>query len=218
MQLAERRLHARLSLDLPCRLGGTTEARVRELSLGGALVVAPSEALRMGAECSLAIEVPGWPGPFSLRGRVVRRDVRGGETGATFGLRLDAGDDPGFRENLAAVLDLLTQTPGPGTRRHARLIWSAEVTCKSVREFSALLSNVSRGGLALTTTRRITIGETIAVEIRVRDQPPMTFPTKVVHVSEQEKSTWKVGVQFEPLDSATQARLDEFLRRTIRGR
>lgn len=219
--MAERRLHARLTIDLPCTLeslGHAEPARLRELSLGGALVTAAPGALAIGGACIVEVAVPGWPGPFSFAGRAVRRDVHGEENTATFGIRLDGADDPSVRENLAGVLDMLMHLPGPGTRRHVRMDWRADVLCKSAREFNALLSNVSRGGLALTTSRRIAVGEKITVEIRVRDLQPVAFPTHVVHVSEKGTAVWQVGVEFEALDAVAQAKLDEFLRRTIRGR
>lgn len=214
MRTEERRLHARILLDLPCALVGSRlrlDGRIRDLSTGGASVSAHAGSVRVQDAFIVAIDVPGLPA-LSIPGKVVRLEERGAE--GRYGIRF-SDLDPRQREELRLLLDALLQTKGIGTRRHVRLSYCAEVTCRSQKQFCAVMRNICKGGMALACDERLEVGETIAVEIRT-SRRALVIPGRVVHI-QSAPDTVKVGVRFDPLPPDIQDALEGFLRQTLRA-
>lgn len=216
MPSAERRLHARVSLDLPCALIGERrdEGRLRTLALHGAMVIAPPGAGRVSQRRTLEIDAPNGAGRFSLPADIVW--LRETHAESTYGLRFPNLPDRD-RETLALLLDAVLLLHGPGTRAHVRVSYRAQIRCRTVREFRAALSNLSLGGLAFSCGDPIRAGEEITVELRHSlDAPPIMLRGTVVHVK-PEGQKFEVGARFEPLDPVLRTKVDELLRKAIRG-
>ena len=76
MRATTKRAHARVESDIACIVDGATEVRIRNLSLGGALLVGPHGLGEIDDTVSLEFEV-GEAEPMKLLGELVRVTDRG---------------------------------------------------------------------------------------------------------------------------------------------
>jgi len=77
----KKRAHARVESDIACVVDGTTEGRIRNLSLGGALLLGPIGLAELEETVSLEFQV-GEAEPLTLLGEVVRFTVTSPSTGS----------------------------------------------------------------------------------------------------------------------------------------
>lgn len=107
---AERRAHPRVDTDLECLVDGETQAKVRNLSMGGALLVGPEGLAGMDDLIAVEISRPEQE-PLSLLSQVVRRHALGETT--EYGLSFVELE--GRREELQRWIAALS--PATGQRR-----------------------------------------------------------------------------------------------------
>ena len=214
MSERERRAHARVESDIACVVDGTARGRVRNLSLGGALLIGPVGLGEIDDTLSLEFQI-GEAEPLSIFGDVVRLAER--EREAEYGLQL-VGVEPGQHAQLGRCIDLLLLGKGAGRRDSPRLYRRIELRCHNVQDFYATMNNISRGGLILESENPLAVGEEVTVEVLIDPlDSPFELSGVVRHTEPAGSGLHLAGLRFAPLAPAQRARLDVLLRAMLRG-
>lgn len=211
----ERRIHARIEVDLPCTVfapDGLCAGRIRDISAGGAQVVAPADVAAVGGELEFDLKLPGHGEPIAIRGQVRRVSVEG--QSARYGVQFGALDDA-RRRRVRAFLDaLVVGVFGGGEGREGpRLSRRVAVVCATPEETQATMTNISRGGLAIYCPTKLAFGEEVTVEVRV-DRFPEALELRgwVAHQRQTDDGEYRVGIRFAALSPERRRTLDELMR------
>lgn len=213
---AEQRAHARIETDLVGTLRvdrGASSARIRDLSVAGALVMAPPGLAAAGAAVILELEGSGGS-PLSLNARVIWRDAH--LTGGHYGLQFESLTPP-QTEGLRRCLDQVLLGRGQGTREYPRVHRRIGVEVKSLEHASAMMLDISRGGLGIISDTPVVLGDHLELLIEFSleapglDQP-LSLPSDVVRVSPAAAGQYQIGLKFAPLEAARQQQLDGLIR------
>lgn len=116
--VSEQREYARVETDLGCIVDGETDGRIRNLSLGGALLFAPAGFADIDDTVSIEFQA-GEAEPLTLFGEVLRFVNHGKH--AAYGIQFVAVE-PQQQENLVRCIELLASGKGPGSRCRRFLI------------------------------------------------------------------------------------------------
>lgn len=214
MRTTTKRAHARVESDIACIVDGATEARIRNLSLGGALLYGPIGLGELDDTVSLEFQV-GEAEPLTILGEVVRITELG--TFAEYGIQ-HVAVEPENAHKLVRCIDLLMSGKGVGRRDAPRLYRRVELRCHTEEDFYATMNSISRDGLGLECEVPLTLGEKITVELLVGAMgSPLALSGVVTHVHHTE-GRQLAGLHFDPVAPGQQARLDELLQSVLRGR
>ena len=210
-----KRAHARVESDIACVVDGTTEARIRNLSLGGALLRAPPGLGELDDTVSLEFQV-GEVEPLAIWGEVVR--ITANEPNTDYGIRLVA-IEPAHAHKLLRCIDLLMSGRGVGRRDAPRLYRRVELRCRTADDFYATMNDISPGGLGLECEVPVEIGEEVSVQLLVGPHGAGLELTGVVtHTRVAEHGLHRAGLRFAPLGPDVRGRLEALLRSMVVGR
>jgi c-di-GMP-binding flagellar brake protein YcgR len=216
----DRRRWARIEASLECTVAtaaATFGAKVVNLSRGGVALMTGPDAVKLGETVSVLLErgagpVPGGiDGPVSLAfaGKVVRIFGAGDET--MVGVHFEALP-PDSETELVKLLKLLASGKGSGRREHPRVSARIAVRCKSVESFSALLNDLSRGGLSIRCPSTVEAGGTLRVEFGVAGKEQLiSVEGEVTHVQTMPDGKRLAGVSFAPPSDAQRAQVQQLL-------
>ena len=161
----ERRVHARIStlLDAQIEVGEErTTCRVRDLSLGGALV--ESDHAKVSLKQAVVLTLPPVSGrlPVVVPGKCVRFNMEAGVV--RYGLQWN--DEVPDRAGLIAWLKMLGSGDWGGDRRGApRVRRRLEVSILGSSQCQAVLEDISRGGMAFHCRDEIPVGDQVTIEL-----------------------------------------------------
>jgi c-di-GMP-binding flagellar brake protein YcgR len=206
----DRRRWARIEASLECNLATvdqTFEAKVVNVSRGGMAVMAGPGLAKLGDPVTVLLEREGLS--LGLSGTVVRIFGAGDET--MYGVHFEALP-PDSEQQLLELLRALAAGRGSGRREHPRVAARIAVTCKSAERFTALLSDLSRGGMAIRCPRAVTAGATLAVEFGVGANAELfTIDGTVTHVEVLPDGKTIAGLSFTPPTAETRERAQQLL-------
>jgi hypothetical protein len=108
---------------------------------------------------------------------------------------------------MAELLQSTTPEEGPPTRRACRVYQrhpcAVPISCKPTsawtgneRSWSAIIRDVSQGGVRLTLRRRFEPGSGLEVELPGKDGEGYSVIVRVVHVRREEDDLWTLGCKF----------------------
>lgn len=215
MSVGKRRAHARVEADIACIVDGTTEGRIRNLSVGGALLFGP---VGFGdVDDTVSVEFPvGEAQPLTVFAEVLRITEHG--IYAEYGLEFVAVE-PVEREKIGRCLELVMSGKGVERRRGPRLYRRIELRCRTVEAFYATINNISCGGLGLECEVPLKVGEQVTVELLVGPLgSPLELTGIVKHVHPAEGGLHLVGLHFDPLAPGDRVRLDELIQSVLNER
>jgi hypothetical protein len=182
-------------------------AVLREIGTGGARLTLGDRIGRRGDLIELYLPAPG--GVISILAEVVRASslppVR--ELEVTF-----AAVEQEHQKQLDDLLKLLLAGDGGGARAAPRLALDLEVGIGEGAERGHLV-DLSRGGLGVTLTRPIKVGQPLTVRLPLTTGE-LELRGKVVNVRLAPVPggvAYRAGVAFDQLDKHTRGRLDELL-------
>lgn len=218
MSSDERRIHARMECDLGCSLStdeGIWSGRVHDLSHGGAQVRAPAGIAQLGESLALEIEVPLSEEPISILGEVCRVVDEGVD--ASYGVRFSV-IEPAQKDLLVRYIDSLIDGEGIRGRQHPRVYRRVEVVCKTAAQTRAVMSNISKGGLALQCQVPLVLDEQITVEVLIERFPePIELRGTVAHVRTVGDKLYHAGVRFERLSPEREKALGDLIAFLLRS-
>lgn len=200
----DRRAHPRLQyiveVDIECR-GVTSQGRLRDLSFGGARAAIKRGALRHGDSVRLHV-----PNPHGVKdgydAEVIRIEENPDLETDTVGLRFYLVDEH-QREQLRETLGgFLRQREASGRRAAPRLACRVDIRYETSGELRAILEDISRGGLAMTTPELLEVGQEILLVLPDSTGDDMfTLRAVVVHSRESASGPQasRVGVRFTPM-------------------
>lgn len=216
----ERRQFVRIhhSVQLSCRIVGVPEhddrIPVRNLGTGGVLLVtrkplAPGALLDMRVTLTEGVE-------FRLHGRVVWSEFNPGignnENGVCF-----VGLDQEQRKN---VLALLGHSDGIERRKHIRLARQLLVEYRRAggllrRWRGAFTQDISMGGAAMRTDRRLETGTELRLRIHLDDQNPKPWQAGAMVIESQPGKelvgSMMTSLRFMPLEPEMSQRLATYI-------
>jgi diguanylate cyclase (GGDEF)-like protein len=204
----ERRVHARIETDLSCRVtigDAKLVARVRDVSLSGALLVGPLADAAPGTRIQIQIDEA--PTPVDVTARVVWSDEHQGQPccGVLFeDLQLvDA-------EALGELLGKLVVGAGVGRRTTPRVFRRVYFKLESRQEMSVLMQDISRGGLGFLSELGAQVGEELRFEMALQQWGGTSLKLGgiVAHVAPVPGGLFKIGVKFEHLSPDEQSKLE----------
>jgi diguanylate cyclase (GGDEF)-like protein len=210
----DRRRHARVETDHPCLLSAgnaPTEARIRDISRSGALVVGPIGHARAGAPVQLQLVMEDNAPPSRLAGRVVWTDAREGK--GRYGVMFDP-----FGEVEQGALDRFVSSlllgRGLGRRASPRLRRRIELTIQDRPEMRALMHDISRGGVGFISDVGVSLGEELQVELNLHawQRPVVAVSGVVVHVQQSVAGQYVVGLHCPAPEAAVQKQIDDVLK------
>lgn len=211
--LKERRVYARVETEIPCEIAvagrGTCAGTLRNLSQGGALVLACEVASRIGTPVTVRFHFDGVDGEVTLEGQIVRIDERGAEN--YYGVRV--AEDGEGESLLRRVVELVLQGTGVGRRAHPRVYRALQVELVTLDSRTiATVRNLSRSGMRIECRDPVAVGEQVAVEV-VTGPAGSTerFTGKVIHERRLAPGVHDVGMAFAPLGPEGRARIEELI-------
>ena len=218
----ERRIHTRIETDLPCVVrneDGAFEARLRDLSRGGASIVGPPAIGQLGAAVELEMELPGFPEAVGVLTEIIRATPA--PPLMRFGLRFVLVE-PRQRDQLGHFLDALLERQGADGRAHPRVYPHFEVVCTTAAQTRAMMDNVSRGGLALVCDTPLVVDEPVTVGVHLGDEAAhLELRGHVVHVRSiggPGKHRFHAGIRFAPLSGSEEAALRDLMAALLAGK
>ncbi len=204
----DRRQWARIEASLECNLATsdqTFEAKVVNVSRGGMAVLAVAGLAKVGEPVTVLLERDAVSLGFT--GSVVR--IFGSPEETVYGVKFDALP-PDTQEQLVELLKTLAAGRGAGRREHPRVAARIAVTCKSAERFTALLCDLSRGGMAIRCPRTVIEGSTVAVEFGVGANAELfTVEGQVTHVEVLPDGKTIAGLSFTPPTPQTRERAQQ---------
>lgn len=208
-----RRRHARIETDLPCTLDGRQQARIRNLSVGAALVLAPTGLAELYGTVSLDFRV-GDVELLAVHGEVLRIAER--ELDCEYGIQFVAVE-PADAVRLARCLDLLLSGKGVGRRAAPRLHRRVDLRCHAGREFYATMEDICLGGLGLECELPLRVGEEVAFEVLVGSlDAPFKLSGVVTHVRSTQAGVYRAGLRFGALSARERTSLELTLQSVLR--
>ena len=215
MTAEKRRAHARIETDIPCTVDGRTEGRIRNLSVGAALLLAPAGFAELDETVSLEFQV-GEVELVDVLGEVLRIAPREADTDAEYGIQFVAVE-PADRVRLARCLDLLVSGNGVGRREAPRLYRRVDLRCQAAREFYGTMENISRGGLGLECEVPLMVGEEVGLEVLVGSlDAPFKLSGVVTHVRPGPGELFRVGLRFGSMSAQQRTNLEQMLQSVLR--
>jgi c-di-GMP-binding flagellar brake protein YcgR len=206
----DRRRWARIEASLECTVAAadqTFDAKVVNVSRSGVAVLAAEGLMRGGEKVTVLLERGA--ASLGLSGAVVRI-VRDGAD-SIYGVHFEALP-PDSEEQLIALIAELAKGRGNGRREHPRVATHIAVSCKSVERFKALLSDLSRGGMAIRCPRHVAAGATLVVEFGVAGKADLlVLEGTVTHVEELPDGKNIAGLSFTPPSDDTRAKIQSLL-------
>ncbi len=218
----ERRIHTRIETDLACVVrneDGAFEARLRDLSRGGASIVGPPAVGQVGAAVELEMELPGFPESVGVLTEIIR--VSPAPPLVRFGLRFVLVE-PRQRDHLGHFLEALIERKGAGGRVHPRVYPHLEVVCTTAAQTRAMMDNVSRGGLALECDMPLVLDEQVTIGVHLGDDAAhLELRGHVVHVRSlggPGEHRFHAGIRFSPLSGSEEAALRDLMAALLAGK
>jgi hypothetical protein len=212
--LREHRQHVRLETDLACDVDGHMPVRVRNLSMGGALLLGHMGLAEPNEVIALEIAVRD-ANTVSVLGEVRRVVPRSAY--AEYGVMF-VGIEPRQAASLSSCIATLATQRGAGKRAFPRLQRRLALTCQSTDAFYATMNDLSRGGVGMECEHPLRPGDDVVVEISTGSGgTALKVPGVVAHVQAVAGGRVRAGLRFSPLDAAQQARLDALLQRLAQG-
>lgn len=209
---ADQRQFARIESSLMCSVATATdafEAAVVNLSKGGAAILGPDGAAKIGESVTLLIERSEGLMSVALPGEVVRIEERGERMlyGVDFGAL-----PPDEQQQLAMLLQMLSGQSGTGRREHPRVSARIAVRCRSEDVFRAWLNDLSKGGLSVKCAREVKLGRTLTVSFGLPGVKGLVEVSgQVVSAAPIEGGQWRLGVRFVPLSEDERAQVERAL-------
>jgi c-di-GMP-binding flagellar brake protein YcgR len=219
-QREERRSHPRINVSTAVEVSGKHwqgPATLVDLSLGGACFTTPGPVGKLGETVLLSIPVT-----QNERIGLIAEIVRGNKTNAYHTAVRFSLVEPRLEEKLNALLELLIAAGDGGTRRHARVARRMHLRYGSSGQMSAMLGDISRGGLSMTVSRSFELQEMIVVVIADRwGADALTLKARVVNQAPLLRKGgglgFRVGLKFEPIDPMARMALDLLLKQYLRA-
>lgn len=214
MSATEKRRHARISALLDAQLEANGEqavCRVRDLSLGGALVECSHLQVRLRQAVVLMLPPLENKGPAPVPGKCVRFNVEAGVV--RYGLEF-APDIPD-RTALVAWLRALQHVPGPDDRRVSpRIRRRVEVKLFGSVECKGVLDDISAGGMAYVGSQALAVGETVTVEL-VSAFGTTLLDAEVLRSEASANATYSGALRFTHPPGQASAALQSWVQRLI---
>jgi len=214
----EKRAHTRIQITAEARVSGpkgTTSGILKDLSKGGAGLQLSEAIGDVGDTIELMMDLPGGI-EIAVMGEILRMQET--EEGIFCGLRFNLVE-PSMQEKLITLIESLIQLSGSTTRRHPRIVRRIPVHYGSPTEFKAMLENISKGGLAMTISKPLTLYEEIEVSIPLpHGKETFIVKGKIVYqhpIEKNKNKMYKVGLEFKKLSSAATMCLEEMIRHAI---
>jgi hypothetical protein len=209
----EQRRFARVETDLACLVDGSADCRIRNLSLGGALLFGPHGLAEVGDPLSIELKVDS-DAPLAVLGEVLRVARR--DTHAEHGIRFP-GVDSSQHQRLSRCLSSISKRGGTGERASPRQFKRLGIRCRSVEDFYATMSNISAGGLGFECDVPLSVGETVTLEVMTRAADrPLHLTGVVAHTRKTPAGTYQAGLRFERLTDSQRADLEDAIRTLLR--
>lgn len=181
---------------------------VTNLSKGGAAIFSSLDAAEVGETLTLMLEREEGLIALSLGATVVRKEVK--DQRAVYGVEF-AALPPEEESQLGLLLQLLLSTAGTGRRAHPRVATLVEVTCRTEGIFRGWLSDLSKGGLALKSSRDVKPGTPIFVSFGLSGLERLVEVSGEVMSTQSVDGAFRLGVKFTPLTPKEQAQVTRTL-------
>lgn len=195
----DQRRHGRIETSLECNVAGPEgnfEARVLNLSRGGAALEAALGQAEQGGAVMLLLERAEGAFSLALSATVVR--VTPSPRGATYGLAFDP-PPPDVDDELVRLLQTLAEARGTGRRASPRIAARVRVQCRTRESFLGTMTDLSRGGMSVRCPRPVEPGGTLAVSFGVEGLADLLHVSgEVVRVDLRPDGAFQVGVKFDP--------------------
>jgi hypothetical protein len=172
----ERRMHYRVDADIPCSLRfATTEvaARLRDLSLGGALLALSPVAVRPGDEVQVTCDTP-------IRIKLVATVANVGTEG--WNMRLGVawkGVSPEDTKSLSTSLAQLVGAADASRGQSPRIAARFPARIVSSHGAEAVIENASRGGAFLRTLVALRLSDEVVLDLTVQGGAPLRLRAHV---------------------------------------
>ena len=196
---ADQRKYARIEASIACSVATASDAfegLIANLSKGGAAVLGPDGAAKVGDTLTLMLERTEGVVSLSVPGKVVRVEARGERM--LYGVAFDPLP-PDDEAQLSLLLQLLAAGKGQGRRAHPRVAARVEVTCKSEDVFRGFLNDLSKGGMSVKTLRDVEVGKPMQVSFGVPGVRGLVEVTGIVVSNQKLEHGWRIGLFFTPL-------------------
>ncbi len=200
----DRRAHPRLKylveVEVECR-GVTSRAQLRDLSFGGARAAIERGLLRHGDAVRLHVPSPtGQTDGFDAE--VIRIEENPDLESDTVGLRFYLVDEHQREQLRATLASFLELREASGRRAAPRLACRVDIAYETSQELRAILEDISRGGLAMTTPELLEVGQEVLLVLPDSSGDDLfTLRAVVVHSRESASGPLasRVGVRFTPM-------------------
>jgi hypothetical protein len=218
MKSEERRVHGRIETHFQCKVtaGGRAHlARIRQLSVDGASLLAPNGMAKIGDTITIEMEELGKGHP--LRARVVRMEGEGLKLRYGVRLMLEGQEQ---KNQINELMQSLVGAKGSSSREHPRVYRYVSIQFRGEEQLEGLMSNISRGGLGFESDTPAKMGEQVMVEIRLEDSTRLEVPCVVSSVRMAsgrpgEIGKFQIGLRFEDLTADQQGAVDKLMHRLL---
>lgn len=190
---------------------GSRELPVRDLSLGGMLLLAPPGLFTVGEESSLELTLPDGGFTVPVRARAVREAI-GPEGEAGVGLKF-VDPDAVTRNQLAELMRRLLSGTGGNRRAYPRISHRVSVTCAGAKKVRALLKDLSLGGAGLWLDTPLAMEEVVTLSLDRDGTSPLELRARVVTTrwAMDDDPYDQAGVEFVDLDEGLRLALRDYL-------
>lgn len=217
---AEQRVHSRIHVSTQIQVSsdsGMVEAELKDLSMGGARFEAGVEVGQVGG--TVEIFLPSLDrNEIVVMAQIVRHESVP-EGPHTFAVRFDLVE-PAMQQSLVDLLGvLLSSMSGGEARAHPRVARRIEIRFGQLEELRGILENISSGGLMMTVPEPLVLYERLDVTVPdLSGGELLILHAQVVNqrsVSREERTVYRVGLEFDPLRPETAKCLDALLHEVI---
>lgn len=190
---------------------GRRELPVRDLSLGGLLLLAPPGVFRVGEEHALELTLPDDSFVVPVRARAVREAI-GPEGEAGVGMKF-VDPDAVTRNQLAELMRRLLAGTGGNRRAYPRISHRISVECVGAKKVRALLKDLSVGGAGLWLDTPVAMEEELTLILHRERGESLRVRARVVATrwAMDDDPYDQAGVEFIGLDDASRAALHAYL-------
>ncbi len=209
---AEQRKHARIETGIVCSVATSVdafEAHIANLSKGGAGVIGPKGAAKVGETITLMLERVTPDGlTLAVPGKVVRTEPR--DELSLYGVQF-AALPPEEEAQLVELLQHVSHGAGQGRRSHPRVAARVEVNCRTEGIFRGMLNDLSKGGMSVKTLRDVELGKTMSVSFGVPGLKSIVEVSGEVVSSQKLEHGFRLGVKFKPLTKTDLSQVEHML-------
>jgi c-di-GMP-binding flagellar brake protein YcgR len=212
---AEQRIHARIHVSTKIDVAtpdGMLESELRDLSKGGARLLAPAAVGAVGETIELFL--PSLDGAeIAVMAQIIRAEPADG--GYMVAVRFDAVE-PSMQQGLSDLIELLLSTSSVARRGQPRTARRIEIRFNQLVELRGILQDIENGGLLMTIPQPLSLFEDIDITVPdLGGAELLILRARVSHqrrTSRDETTVYEVGLEFAGMRPEARRCVSELLR------